>query len=253
MNAAQAGLESISQIVPLDLTQPIDVYIYANKDDLRGTLALDDETWVAGHADTALGVVTAVITPGTGQITSMEQRIPHELMHIMTYRNVSAGYNNLPAWLREGAATLAEINPSSYYDIVLTEAAGNNGLIPLRDLCASFPSSDNEAFLAYAESRSFTNYLFSTYGSDGLLRLAHTYADGVDCERGTELAFGITLSKLELDWRASVLGQNTLGGTLGSTAPYLVLLCLILFIPFIAILSTTRKKGNPHGPESFVR
>ena len=253
MNAAQAGLESISRIVPLDLTQPIDIYIYANKDDLRATLAPDDETWVAGHADTALGVVTAVIAPGTEQITSMEQRIPHEIMHVMLYRSVADGYSNIPAWLREGVATLAEINPSPYYDSVLNDAATKNGLIPLGDLCASFPSDDGEAFLAYAESRSFTNYLLNTYDSAGLLGLASTYADGVDCEHGTERSFGVPLSKLELDWCESVLGQNDLGKSLNTASPYLVLLCLILLIPLIAILSTIRKKGNPHGPESFIR
>ena len=253
MNAAQAGLGSISRIVPLDLTQPIDVFIYTSKDDLRATLASGGEDWVAGHADTALGVVTAVIAPGTGQVTSMEQRIPHELMHVMLYRSVAAGYNNIPAWLREGVATLAEINPSSYYDSVLIEAAGKNGLIPLGDLCASFPSDDGEAFLAYAESRSFTNYLLNTYDSAGLLGLASTYADGADCERGTERALGAPLSKLEQDWRESVLGQNALGKTLTTASPYLVLLCLVLFIPLIAIFSTSRKKGSPHGPESFVR
>ena len=253
LNVAQSGLQSISRIMPLDLAQPIDVFIYANADDLRATLSPGGEEWVAGHADPALGVVTVVIEPGAGQNIFMEQRIPHELMHVMLYRRVGAGYNNIPAWLREGTATLAEIYPNPDYDRVLTESGDKNGLIPLKDLCASFPSNAGEAFLAYAESRSFTNYLRDTYGSAGLLSLAGYYADGVDCERGTERAFGVSLSKLELDWRESVLGQNVLGVTLRNMSPYLVLLCLVLFIPLFGILSTLREKGNSHGPETFVR
>jgi len=50
-----------------------------------------------------------VIEPGPNQSIVMEQRIPHELMHVMLYRSIGAGYNNLPAWLREGTATLAEV------------------------------------------------------------------------------------------------------------------------------------------------
>ncbi len=253
MNAALSGLESINRIVPLDLTQPIDVYIYSGKDDLHATLASSGEAWVVGHADPALGVVAAVVGPGADQTIHMERLIPHELMHVMLYRNVGAGYNNLPAWLREGVATLAEINPSADYDNVLFEKAKINGLIPLADLCGSFPADAGAAFLAYAESRSFTSYLHDTYGAAGLLNLARIYADGVNCELGTERAFGVSLSKLELDWRESMLGQNALSMTLGSMAPYLVLLCLILLIPLIAILSTARKKGNPHGPETFAR
>jgi hypothetical protein len=247
MNAAQAGLVSISRILPLDLTQPIDIFLYANESDLQATLTPSGEAWVAGHADPALGVVTTVIAPGAEQTIFMERLIPHELMHVMLYRSVGAGYNNIPAWLSEGTATLAEISPNPDYDRTLTDAGNKNGLIPLKDLCASFSARVDEAFLAYAESRSFTDYLLNTYGSSGLMTLASTYADGVDCERGTERAFGMSLSQLELNWRASLVGQSPLSLTLSDKAPYLVLLCLVLFVPFIAILSTSRKKGDSHG------
>lgn len=253
MDVAQVGLQSIGRIVPIDLTQPVDVFIYASKDDLRATLETGGESWVAGQAHPALGVVTAVVTPGAGQVVSMEQRIPHEIMHVMLYRSVAEGYNNVPVWLREGVATLAEINPSSDYDLALMDAVGQNRLIPLSDLCASFPAADGEAFLAYAESRSFTDYLLRTYGEARLLGLASAYADGLDCESGPERTFGIPLSQLEQDWRESALGQNSPATPLQDALPYLVLLCLILLIPLIAVLSTIRKKGNPHGPETFVR
>ncbi len=253
LNAAQSGLGSISALMPLDLTQPTDVFIYANSEDLRGTLALGGEDWVAGHTDPALGVVMVVIEPGAEQNISMEQRIPHELMHVMMYRSVGAGYNNLPAWLREGTATLAETYPNADYDRLLTEAGANNDLIPLIDLCNSFPSNAGQAFLAYAESRSFIKYLHDTYGSSGLLSLAISYADGVACERGTERVFGVSLSNLEQKWRSSVLGQNRFLSVLQNISPYLVLLCLVLVIPFIGIISTLRKKGNPNGPETTIK
>jgi hypothetical protein len=174
----------------------------------------------------------------------MERGIPHELMHVMTYRSLGAGYSNLPAWLSEGLATLAEINPSSDYELTLTDALNRNGLISLKELCASFSPERDAALLAYAQARSFTNYLLTSRGSTGLMSLASAYADGVDCERGPERAFGAPLSQLELDWRASLAGQSPVSVMLADKAPYLILLCLVLFVPFIAILSTSRKKGN---------
>jgi len=253
LNAAQAGLGSISALMPVDLTQPTDIFIYANPDDLRGTLVLGGEDWVAGHADPALGVVMVMVEPDSAQSISMEQRIPHELMHVMMYRSVGAGYNYLPAWLREGTATLAETYPNADYDRLLAEAGANNNLIALTDLCSSFPSDAGQAFLAYAESRSFIKYLHDTYGSSGLLSLATSYADGVDCERGTERAFGVSLSTLEQKWRSSVLGGNRFLSVLQNISPYLVLLCLVLIIPFIGIISTLRKKGNQNEPGSYVK
>lgn len=246
LETSQAGLESIAKLVPPNLEPPIEIFIYANADDLRGALVSGNENWVAGHADPALGVVRVAIEPGAEQKITMEQRIPHELMHIMLYRSIGPGYQNVPAWLREGMATLAEIYPNADYDRVLADAVKNNDLIPLKDLCVSFPAEAGQAFLAYAESRSFTNYLHDTYGSTGLQNLLRSYADGVDCERGTERAFGVSLTNLESDWRSSVLGQNAFLSALQNISPYLVLLCLVLIIPLIGVVSSLRKRGSPN-------
>lgn len=253
LSAAHAGLESIRTLIPLDLAEPIEIFIYANADDLRGTLNPGAEAWVVGHADPAPGVVKVLIEPGTEQSILMEQRIPHELMHVMLYRHVGTGYHNVPAWLREGLATLAETYPNPDYERVLSDAVATDTLIPLKELCTSFPSIAGEAFLAYAESRSFTDYILDTYGSSGLLSLAAYYADGVDCDHGTERAFGVSLSKLELEWRESVLGQSALGPALRNMMPYLVLLCLVLVVPFLGGLSMIRRKGKGDGPETYAR
>jgi hypothetical protein len=250
LNAAQSGLGSISKAMPLDVTQPVEIFIYANANDLRGTLYSESEQWVAGHANAASGVVMVMIEPGANQSISMEQRIPHEVMHVMLYRRVGTGYNNLPAWLREGTATLAEINPNPDYDVVLASAGVTHTLIPIKDLCVSFSPNPDAAFLAYAEARSFTNYLHDTYGSQSLLDLALIYADGVDCQRGTERAFGVSLSKLEMDWRRAALGQNTLLPALQSMFPYLALLCVVLLIPLIGIINVIRKKESRNEPRT---
>lgn len=244
LDAAWAGMESISRFMTPDLEQPVDIFIYANSEDLRAAQTPGGEDWAAGHANPALGLVRVVIEPGAEQVIRMEQRIPHELMHVMLYRRVGPGYANLPTWLREGMAALAEIYPNPDYDRVLAAAVERNGLIPLNELCASFPAEAGPAFVAYAESRSFTNYLQETYGSAGLIDLAVAYADGVDCERGTERALGISLSSLEARWHSAVLDQNPLLPALQTILPYLVLLCLVLLIPMVGIAGALRRNGS---------
>ena len=253
LNTALTGLQSINQIVPPDLSQPVDIYVYASQNDLPTNLSLSGESWLVGHADPALGVIAVVVEPGSDQNIIMEQRVPHELMHVMLYRNIGAGYSNLPAWLNEGIAMQAELYPNSEYDRVLADASAQDGLISFKDLCASFPSNSAEAFLAYAEARSFTDYLHDLYGSDGLLNLARIHATGVDCERGVERAFGVSLAKLEMDWRTSVLAQNTLGSTLENLTPYLVLLCVVIFVPLLGIINSMRTKGKRNEPETYAR
>ena len=249
LNAGAAGLQKITEFFTPDLANPIDIFIYASTNDLYGT----SDAWAAGHADSAAGQVTVTIEAGANQNILMEQRIPHELMHVLLYRHVGAGYKNIPAWLREGMSTLAEVYPNPEYDRVLMDAAARDALIPILDLCASFSPNSDSAFLAYAQSRSFTNYLRGQYGADGLLNLARTYANGVDCERGTERAFGVSFAKLERDWQTSVLGQNDLVSTLGRFAPYLGLLCLVVLMPLIGVIGAMRKKGTPDESEVYIR
>ena len=252
-NALDAGLKSVSRILPVDTAQPVEFYLYRNVDDLRGTLSAGSRDWIAGHADPSLGVVMVAIEPGPEQDVLMQQRIPHELMHVMMYRAVGEGYLHIPAWLREGAAVLAEVAPNPEYERVFREAVTRQDWIPLRNLCGSFPADAGRAFLAYAESRSFTGYLHELYGSSGLLTLARAYASGADCERGPEIAFGVSLSKLERDWHGSVAGQNNLMPALQNMIPYLVLLCLVLVVPAVGILGSMHRKGSPHGPETRIR
>ncbi|NWG35342.1 MAG: hypothetical protein HXY42_12970 [Chloroflexi bacterium] len=246
LNAAQAGLQNVRVFFDPDLSQPIDIFLYASESDLHGALP-GAEVWAVGHADSAAGVLTVAVEAGAHQSLLMEQRIPHELMHILTARHIGAGYRNIPAWLREGMAALAEVYPNPDYDRVLADAAARDALMSMRDLCASFSSQADSAFLAYAQSRSFTNYLRGVYGADGLMTLARTYASGVDCERGPERAFGVTLVKLERDWRVNVLGQGSLTSTLEALAPYLVLLCLVILFPLMGTLGVLRGKGNSDG------
>ncbi|HEY5729295.1 MAG TPA: peptidase MA family metallohydrolase [Anaerolineales bacterium] len=247
LNAALAGEQKIAEFFPSGLSSFVDIFIYDNESDLSGALYGAGEDWVTGHADSAAGVITVNIEAGEGQNIIMEQRIPHELMHIILARQVGAGYKNIPAWLREGMAISAELYPNPEYERFLTDAAARDALIPIKDLCASFSPQIDSAFLAYAESRSFTNYLRGQYGVDGLLTLATAYADGVECERGPERAFGSSLAMLERDWRVTILGQDNIASTLGNFAPYIGLLCLVVFFPLIGIMNSMRKKGTSHG------
>jgi hypothetical protein len=249
LEAAQAGLESIGRLIPSKLEQPVEIFMYVNLEDLQDTLISGEEAWVAGHADPEQDTVLVWIEPGPGQEMAMGQRIPHELMHVMLYRLVGEGYHNLPAWLREGTATLTETYPNEEYPRVLRDAVAKNSLIPLKDLCDSFPADRNHAFLAYAQSGSFVGYLHQTFGPGGLQNLATAYADGMGCERGSERALRHSLSSLESKWRFSALGQKALSFTLQNISPYLVLLCLVLILPMLGILSTLRKgSSNESGP-----
>jgi hypothetical protein len=171
------------------------------------------------------------VNPGVSQNIEFERQVPHELAHVLLYRRIGAEYARLPAWLTEGMATMAELYPNPDFETTLNVHAGENSLLPLADLCESFPPDTANAFLAYAESESFTRYIVENYGTTGLSALAFAYADGLDCEQGARQALNLSLSQLEVRWRELALGENRSGVIVSNLFPYLMLLALLLIVP----------------------
>ncbi|HUH96112.1 MAG TPA: peptidase MA family metallohydrolase [Anaerolineales bacterium] len=247
LDAARAGLQNISQTLPVSLSSPVDVYIYSNFDDLVSALSLGGRQWEAGHADPSIGVGMLTVAPGDTQTIDLQRLVPHELTHIMLYRSLGDGFNRLPTWLEEGIASMEELYPNPDYASALEAASKDNSLLSFDDLCTSFPADSGRAYLAFAESQSFVRFLRNTYGNTGIVALTRAYADGLDCDLGATRAVGVPLDQLEARWRESVLGQNLLGAAGRNLLPYLIILSLTLIVPVwgaIGVISTGRKNAR---------
>jgi hypothetical protein len=233
LDAGRRGLNAISALIPAQAVAPVDVYVYANPTDLQSALFLGGEEWQGGHANPRLGVVMLAVSPGPSQSIEMETLIPHELAHVMLYRNVGIGYASLPVWLSEGIASLAELYPNPDYDQALSIAGQNGSLMSIEELCDTFPLDASRAYLAYAEAQSFVRFLRDTYGAPSLFSLTSAYADGLNCDQGVVRTLGASLVSLDTRWRETVLGQNVVGVFLRNMLPYLALFVFMLLIPLI--------------------
>ncbi len=240
-DTANLGLENIQKMFPVNLSRPLDVYIYSTAADLQSTLQANGQSWVAGHASPDLGVVLVSITPGPEQGLSMDRQIPHELAHVLTYELTKEKYGLLPVWLKEGIASMAELSPNIDYGTALKQATEKETLLPLSDLCQSFPTDIGGAYLAYAQADSFTRYVVDQYGYPGLIKLIDVYGSGVGCEQGAAQALNEPLSQLENHWRQEKLGENRTWVMLGNLMPYFVILLVVLFTPFWSFLTMGKK------------
>lgn len=250
LDAAGSGLLAMNDFIPLTLDAPLDVYIYANVGDLQGALQLGGEDWASGHANPKLGVVMVAIPPGATQSIQMQTTIPHELAHVMLARSLGEGYDRLPAWLREGIASEVELYPNPDYDVALSSASQNDSLLRFTDLCDSFPPDAARAFLAYAQSQSFTKYLHNTYGTTGLTSLINAYTDGLSCDLGAKRALSMSLGQLDTRWRESELGQNVTGVALRNLAPFALLMLVILVVPIWGAVDIARQRRRRRGLEA---
>ncbi len=244
MDVARRGLQRTTELLLIGAAKPIDIYVYASSTDLQKALEIGGLPFAGGHASPDLHLALVAIAPGLEQGLEMDRKIPHEVAHILTYELTQERYDRLPTWFREGLATQVELAANPDYPQALSLASEKKYLIPLADLCGSFPPDTGRAFLAYAEAESFTRFLLQKYGQTGLLALAKAYGDGLDCEQGAQRALGQPLSQLELDWRASTLGENAGLTALNNLFPYLAILVVLLAVSLISALTF---KKVPHG------
>ncbi|MFM8320575.1 MAG: peptidase MA family metallohydrolase [Chloroflexota bacterium] len=245
LDAAQQGVIQVQQLIPLPLPTTLDIYIYPDSATMKEALHPNSADWVAGHADPDLGVVVAALPTGPDRQLLIQQRIPHELMHILLYQSTNLGYRSLPTWLNEGLSSLAELYPSSDYQIILEDAVARDALLPMSSLCQSFPRDASNAILSYAQSASFVKYLHGAYGTSGLQELISTYANGLDCERGAQRALGRSLSQLERSWRGEALAEDTTAAAAANLLPWVVLLAAVLAAPLGLVLHRARSRPRP--------
>jgi len=246
LDVADAGWERIQDLLTLPMPGKLDIYVYTDPETMQAALTPDSANWVVGHADPDLGVILVTLPEGPEQPLLVEQRVPHELMHVLLYQSYSLGYTNLPTWLNEGLASNAELDPNPDYRILLEDAAKKNSLIPLPALCNSFPREAYGALLSYAEAASFVKYLHDSYGVPGLQTLVTAYANGLDCDRGAEQALGKSLVQLERNWERDELSQDVALKAFLNMLPWIILLLAVLSAPLI--LALLRLRSHPPDP-----
>ncbi|HWQ83666.1 MAG TPA: peptidase MA family metallohydrolase [Anaerolineales bacterium] len=246
LKTAQEGLKKINSLLPIQTPEHIDIYIYPNASTLQEVLILSGQDWIAGHADPDLGVILAAIPSRPEQSLVMDQIIPHEMMHILVYETVREGYDNLPTWLVEGLASLAELYPNPDYQILLNNALERDTLLKMEDLCAPFPRDASSALLAYAQSASFTRFLHQQFGASRMDDLMQGYTDGLECSRGVEITLGTNLKQLERQWREDVLGEDPARAAAENLLPWLLLALVVLVAPIgLALSRMSRKSDQP--------
>lgn len=246
INIARAGAAQIGELLPIPSLGVLDIYVYDDLETMRTALRPGSEEWVAGHANPQLGVILVALPGSPEQQLLAEQRIPHEMMHVLLYQAYPRGYDHLPRWLTEGLASLVERSANPDYRILLDKAAGERQLIRMETICESFPSEASSSLLAYAQSQSFIQYLYGAYGSSGLQNLIAAYASGMDCQNGARQGLGKDLTRLQADWEREALVQNNRMDAIQSLLPWLILLLAVLAAPLVVMIrSHSSKKEKP--------
>jgi len=176
-DVSNQAIDRASQLLGVTLPHPVDLFVYATQDALLEAVSPNREN-IAGEAHSTIGTMFVWIPPNQNPDQSAVI-IAHELTHLVFNENTDNLYRSPPRWLNEGVAVYLSEGYVLGWKSVVSAAALNGSIIPLRGLAGFFPSPRGQFELAYGESVSAVDFFVQTYSEETLWELVRSYAQGV--------------------------------------------------------------------------
>lgn len=199
MDATQASLLQLADNTGAELEGAIKIYIYANSQDLQGSMIYPQE-WTGGVAFTQYGVIAIGIQPTADGLAWGKRVIAHELTHLVIHRVTFSPYSGIPTWLDEGLAVSAEGDLDNAFISALGIAERQDAFITVRSLSSPFSAYAGESLLAYAESYKIVSYLIDEYGREKMFDLLNTFQRGAGYDEALETVYGFNMGGLNELW-----------------------------------------------------
>ena len=99
-------------------------------------------------------------------------------------------------WMLSGQRTIEEVTL-------------RNDFIPLIMLTAAFPSDEDAARIAYAQSFSLVSFMLKTYGRPVFHKFIKNLREGMDTNAALFYSTGRNLTQLEREWQAYLKRRHT--------------------------------------------
>ncbi|MBE3068557.1 MAG: hypothetical protein IMZ73_14225 [Chloroflexi bacterium] len=207
-DAAAQALVLLSQDVGLSPERPVDIYIYANTNDLRDAI-LYEPAWIGGGAYSENNIV--IIGVSADELDWGKSAEAHELTHVLVGHLTFTCLGFIPTWLNEGLAMYGEGGPAPFELGQFNQAKAADQLLALRSLAGGFSEESDRANLSYTESYSVVNFLIQTYGRDKMTALLTALRNGATADEALQSVYGFDTDGLEDAWRASISAAPRVG------------------------------------------
>ena len=133
---------------------------------------------------------------------TLETTLKHELCHLLLHHHIDKA--NLPKWLDEGVSQWASDGIAEvimdYNRSILPQAILSGRYYRMRALADRFPRDKKPLQLAYAQSKSFVDYMGREFGKDSILGLLNSLRHGLSFDTAIAENFSISFAELEKRW-----------------------------------------------------
>jgi hypothetical protein len=238
MDTCEEGLARLTQDIGTYPERPINIYIYASDDDLKGAMIFPQE-WTGGVAFTAFSTIAIGIAPS--ELDWGRGALVHELTHLVVHQATFSPYGQLPLWLDEGLAMYNEGELDPVLRSYLEDAISKDELISVRSLCSPFSAYSEKASLSYAQSYSLVEYLLDNYGQDSMLDLLAILKEGSTYDEALIEVYGFDIDGLDARWRATLTSSTVIVGENGQfDTPMIAALAVVA----IAVVLWFRRRSS---------
>ncbi len=194
------GVERGEQLLGTELAGPVDVFVYATRDDFLGALGPGAREWVGAVAYSDLRTIFMWLEGGSAAY--LEVAMVHEVTHIVFHDATDNPYHEPARWLNEGVATWSEISDAGEQRSIVEFEAAGGGLFSFDAITAQFPIGQRGAELSYAQGTTMIDLIVDRYGPEAIARIAAAYREGASDAEALEAGTGVPADQLFGDFFA---------------------------------------------------
>lgn len=200
LDIGEGAVERAQTLLGVTETDPIDFFIYADRDAFYSVIGAGIQENVGGLALSEIRTLFANIGPSSVADPWVGIVVPHELTHIVFGTATANPYHAPVHWLNEGLADYLAGGYDAGSRSNVRAAADRGDLMPLSAIVGQFPSTADRFGLAYDEAVSAIDYLVRTYGQEALVKLIRSYGEGVSDDDAFTAALGVDTAGFESGW-----------------------------------------------------
>ncbi len=161
----------------------------------------------------------------------------HEFAHIVLEQALEKR-GGAPRWLSEGFSMYQAKQWTIYGQRTIEEVTLRDAFIPLTMLTTAFPSDEEAARIAYAQSFSLVAFMLKEYGRPVFHKFIENLREGMDTNTALVYSAGVNLKRLELEWQAYLKKRHSWFSYLTNIG----LLWFVLSVGFVIIYLIKRYK-----------
>jgi hypothetical protein len=196
------GVAQAEDLLGTELAGPVDVFVYASRDDFFGALGPGAREWTGAAAYSELRTIFMWNSPEAGSTAYLEQAMVHEVTHIVFFDATDNAFHEPARWLNEGIATWSENGDAGDQRAMVQFEASGGGLFSFDAITEQFPIGQRGGQLSYAQGTTMVDLIIDRYGREAIARIAAAYRDGASDAEALEAGTGISADALYADFYA---------------------------------------------------